>query len=372
MAVVFGLLCACSFTPGTLYPIDSGSGSDGRMDMMNNIMVDMMIDTPTNTLCYGPPSGAFRICLASAPTTPFSVSGGFVNYNTTQCNGGVMVTPTGGPELCVIAATSINIDSQLNVSGSRPLVLLSTMSVSISGSITVAAGADPTLCNASTPGGAAQSGASGGGGGSFGTRGGNGGSGDGGNGAAGAAGLVATQPVAVLRGGCSGAAGGTQSTIGDAGNAGLAGGALYILGSTIAISSNIDASGRGGGGGPTQNGGGGGGGSGGMIALYATTIAVSGRVVANGGAGGEGADTNDVGSTGLSPNPFTPTIVATCPNGPSSGGIGGSGAAGTSSATAGASSGDGGGGGGGGHGVIRILSGQTQAMTGGTFSPTPN
>src|SRR5215216_6124099 len=113
LPVVFGLLSACTFSPGYVQPRDGGGDSrdgDARLDMMNNVIVDMMIDTPIGTLCYGPGSGGFRICIVSAPTTPFSVTGGAVNYNTSQCNGGLVVTPSGGPEVCVVAATSINID----------------------------------------------------------------------------------------------------------------------------------------------------------------------------------------------------------------------------------------------------------------------
>ena len=369
---VLGLLAACSFRHG-VGQTDAAQSDTPPIDSKEMIIPDASIDAldASTANCFGPASGAFRVCLPSAPTGTFNVTGGSVTYSTTLCAGGTLVTPAGSPELCVVAATSMTINTTFDITGTRPLVLISTGNISIAGAITVSAGVDPTACSAAGAGAAGTNGAGGGGGGGFGTSGGKGGKGNDGMGGAGGPGSAT--PIAAMRGGCSGAAGGSQAAAGGAANGGSGGGSLYLIANVLAISSNIDASGRGGHGGPVMFGGGGGGGSGGMLALYAPNVAISGRLVANGGAGGEGADNNNPGSDGNSPDPNNPAQPATCPNGGSSGSVGGNGAAGTTNASAGANSGGAAaGGGGGGFGVIRILSGQTPVMTGGVFSPAPS
>jgi hypothetical protein len=349
-------LCACSFEHGF------AQHDSGTIDT-----VDVLVDVPLGANCYGPP-GAFRICLVDAPTGMFDINAP-TTYSTTTCTDGELVPQAGGPELCVRSAEAIRITATLTVSGSRPLVLLATGSISVSAAITVTAGANPTLCGMPGVGTGNSAGAGGGAGGSFGTQGGNGGTGFSGAAAGGKPLAATTAPITVLRGGCTGGAGG-DSVSGGGMNGGAGGGAVYLLSvGAMTIYANINASGKGGAGGTVMKGGGGGGGSGGMIALFADNIEVTANVAANGGAGGEGADNNDTGRTGNDGNIGSPLSPATCPDGASSGGLGGNGAAGVVNALSGSPSGVGGGGGGGGHGVIRVLGG---AIAGGTFSPQPS
>src|SRR5262245_13038124 len=121
LPIVIGLLAACSYSKSQLGHDAQTGGDDGpSIDMPQNItpdasidaMADAAIDGPSiGTNCYGPSSGAFRICIVAAPTSGYAVNGGAVNYNTTTCTGGSVVAPSPGPDLCVIAATGISIDS---------------------------------------------------------------------------------------------------------------------------------------------------------------------------------------------------------------------------------------------------------------------
>lgn len=264
---------------------------------------------------------------------------------------------------CVIAGKGFTLPDVQSIRGygSKPLVLLSTTTIVLQGTVDVSsnnnigpknkgANANPSACTAGT----AAQGSSGGYGGSFG---GKGGAGEGISPDAGgiAAPLLADLPTP-LRGGCPGGNGGNGGGAGGDG-----GGAVAIVaGTEITVTGKINASGAGGHGGPQGKTGGGGGGSGGMIVLDAppsSTVQGTGTLYANGGGGGEGGSGPSNSSAGndgqVSADPTSPAAGG---QGGSEGGNGGPGSAGTTlggANAAGQSLGNGGGGaGGGGAGFV--------------------
>lgn len=354
------------------------------------------------------------VCLAQAPTGPVSL-GGSQPLNTAAVGAGgcTEIQPqTGGPSLCIVAGTTIEIPASASLraialvpAGSttpstNPLVLFATQSITISGALDVSSHVNETF--GGTPGlgagartevgclaagvdgpvGSNMAGGGGAAGGSFagaGAAGGNGGN----NNNIGHGNPAAPLATNVLVGGCPGGHGGD----GDGNNGGGApggggGGAVYLLaGDAISITGKIDASGSGGGGGGAggqSSGGGGGGGAGGMIGLEATHIAVmtAAALFANGGGGGAGggnAADNTAGTPGADPS--APGAAAAGGAGTSGGGAGGAGAFGTTAPTAGVK-GSGnqpesaGGGGGGGVGAIKVFAAQTPSLAG-QISPPP-
>ncbi len=294
-----------------------------------------------------------------------------------------------GGDICLIVAESISIAGTVETRGGRPLILLATKGLTITGvlradstGINKGPGLDPLACNgAGTPNGESGTnmnpGGGGGAGGSFGTVGQHGGLGGGQN-LGGMAGAAAPDVVA-LRGGCTGGTGGiAYSLSGTRPRGGPGGGAVYLIaGQQIAITNGgiINASGGGGEGASVQSapgGGGGGGGAGGMIVLDAPRVVLDGgaAVIARGGGGGGGGCSTTAGQPGEGAVPANYTT---------GGGMGGAGGAGTGGVGAAASvatygqdgvAGCGGGGGGGGYGVIRIATPNFMNLSS-TISPMP-
>jgi hypothetical protein len=344
--LAFALTPACSFNPGSLSAGDAGG--DGTA-------IDARIDAPTDQTCVG--GGLYAHCYAtgSEPTMDRELSAAIDTDN--AC--GRVESHAGGPDLCVIEAQSLTLTADIDVRGSRPLVLLAMTTITLPSGVdldfSADGGAPSTGCTA-TPGtddtsGGSSAGGGGGGGGSF-----SGAGADGGDSQSAAAGGTtgATLPLAI-RAGCRGAAGGTSSA-GNGGLGGAPGGALYLVaGQSIEIHGDIFANGAGGKGGPNKAGGGGGG-SGGLIALDAPTVTLDSTtdLVANGGAGGEGGGGGGSGADGE-----TATVYDARPDGGQSNSNGSNGGDGaynvTTAPTQGANSGDGGGGGGGGFGYVRVF-----------------
>jgi hypothetical protein len=340
---------------------------------------DAMRGSSDAQLCFG--SGLVKLCLSSAPSRAVSYAPGTLLDTTGSANCTQTMAQAGGPELCIIAGTTVTIDGTLTAIGSRALVLVAADRLTVSGtldasstnSVRSGAGANQGSCADDTGG------AGGGGGGGLGTKGGTGGTGDlnnsdppAGQGRGGVAG-AAQQALTVLRGGCRGGDGGAgdmqhRSPGGDGG------GAVYLIaGNTIHISGDVFASGGGGGvtpGGLGAEQGGGGGGAGGMIGLDAPSLEILGRVVANGGAGGGGG-----GNVGGSPGGDGTTTSWNAPATAGTGGgsiPGGNGAPGTAigatSNVDGISNDGGGGGAAGGLGIIVVHG----VLSGGTkMSPAP-
>jgi hypothetical protein len=256
-------------------------------------------------------------CFASAPSGNLTFSNTVIDTGTS----GMCATLVGANAnaWCVIAGSSITITGGgfLAGLGSRPLVLVSTGTITVQGTLDVAsqrqfsstgAGANAAGCNAGT----APAVSSGGAGGSFGGKGGNGavaGSG----GTAGIAGNALT--VTALRGGCPGQDGADPGAMNRGGDGGDGGGAVWLYAATsINITGSINASGAAGlNADASSASGGGGGGAGGFIGLEAPSITNTGNVFANGGGGGEASG---IMSTGL---PGTESTSVTA------GGLGGAG-----------------------------------------------
>jgi hypothetical protein len=328
-------------------------------------------------LCFG--TGRM-LCLASAPTMPRAISSPTV-IDTDMHD---MCANTTRGNFCVVAATTLSIDAKLRATGSRPLVLLASESITIgqNGFVDVGSGSrpnsapelgaghDPLLCE--PPVSVPMTDyfmAGGGAGGSFATAGASGGNGADAGGHGGSGGVPAPGvPASGLRGGCAGQDGGGAA----GGAAGHGGGAVFLIaGTQIEVAGGINAGGEGGKGATITTGavttlacGGGGGGSGGMIAFEAPMITVTGDplIHADGGGGGAAAGTDLEGNPGSD----SYLLVEAARGGSGKSALGGGGGAGslgglglgsakgglTASGASLPGQGGGGGGGGGGAGVI--------------------
>jgi hypothetical protein len=406
--------------------VASGGGSAGTCTLDHGGLPDAGGGMPDAGPCL---SGAMlgshlvgSVCLSTAPAGPVTLTavGGPINSGTVASGGCTELIPrTGGPALCVIAGTTIDIPAAVTVRAfavnpgaagiaTNPLVLIATDSITIEGTIDVASHFNDTLAGgiqalgagARTAVGCAVTGldgamgkpvtgspgraygGGGGAGGSLGTLGGAGG--NGGNNSNTAPGApVAGTGINQLVGGCPGGTGGMGGGAGGgAGPGGNGGGAVYLLaGTSITIAGKINASGSGGsagGPGDLSSGGGGGGGSGGMIGFEApkVTIATGAAVFANGGGGaaGCGQDPPDTGSSGT--DPTGPTPAAGAGTGKNGGGGGGAGSVAAGTGVAGTKGGgnstgpeSAGGGGGGGAGVVRVFSTQPATIQGAVSPP---
>lgn len=378
---------------GAGYFCTAGTGIDGG------------IDTPPGAFCYG--SGLLGpVCFAAAP------SGGMafptaIAINTATVGAGncteIRAQPGGGPSLCIVAASTIEVITAVSVRGFGPnaLVMVAAQTLKIGGTLDASSHVNDSagvtgpgargMCNApGIDGATSTSGTTGGGGG-----GGAGGSfsalgGLGGNGQTGAqhGNPTLPSPTSTLVGGCPGGRGGHGNGICmgltvpcGGGPGGIGGGAVYLIaGDAITVSGSVNASGQGGAGGTdgfNNSGGGGGGGAGGMIGLDAPHITVTGSLYANGGGGGGGGGStpDDHGQPGS--DPTSATVAATGGAGGQdngSGNAGGAGGAGSVGTTAPGTGRNGtkvdsaGGGGGGGAGLIRIFGVPASSVTG-TISP---
>jgi hypothetical protein len=315
---------------------------------------------PDASLCF---DGFTPICLAALPTAPrtYTDPSTLLDTSGAECAATTMATA----DVCVIAATTIEVraGAVLRATGPRPLVLLATTAITITGALDVAshrtgtngAAANASDCKMGTPpttAGTPNIAGGGGYGGTFGTRGGNGGdSQDRGRG--GGAPAVGDPPTK-LRGGCAGSAGAMGTAAGQ-GSGGAGGGAVELNAPSITVAGLLNASGAGGVNGSGSDSGAGGGGAGGMIVFDTPTLVVTGAVFAQGGAGGGGAGGSGAGMPGLDP---TTIGTAATPGdgfhgGGGTGGMGGVGAIGGEAGPGNLGNLIGGGGGGGGTGFTK-------------------
>jgi hypothetical protein len=332
-------------------------------------------------LCFG--DAPFAVCLAAPPQGPLMLTTSINTDTSNLC----VATTSGGTGACVVAGTTITVNSEgptFRATGSKPLVLVASSSITVMNLLDVSshhtanpittpeagAGADFNGCPAPT---AMPSLGGGGAGGSFNGAGGSGVASARASSSGGAPG-AAIATVTALRGGCPGQDGeGAPNDLGKAGHGG--GGVLLVAGNSINLMAGINAAGEGGRGGLQNTAGGGGGGAGGMIVLNAHTVTNSAILLANGGGGGEGSGENTIGGDGS--DPATIAITTPAPGGAllANGGDGGVGSAvaaggpgspGAVGTNVGGKLG-GGGAGGGGAGIILVPGGVTP---GGMISPT--
>jgi hypothetical protein len=334
---------------------------------------------PAGTVCAGGTNGGpLHFCALEASIGPRTYAAS-VDVNTDVDCDRMEAASGGQPSLCLVMATDMTImaGATITAHGSRPLVLVSMGTLTVSGIVDVsshAAGmtgaaandASCTTANGGLPQQASTSTSGGGAGGSFGTAGGAGGAP--GNGTA-----VAAEPaingaqLTRLRGGCRGGDGGRDHD-GHFGAGGASGGAVYLMATTqIDLKGGqVLANGAAGGGGAFPSAadfpGGGGGGAGGLVMLDSPAIVLQSAIVmasGGGGGGGQGAGPS-AGMGGGEP-------TATAPLAAAGGGVGGmmAGSGGFGSSLSAPGPGGGGiegvgtggaaGGGGGGAGVIRLF-----------------
>ena len=377
-SIVALLLGACSFEPASAV-------TDGSTDPDATRPVDGAPNDGAPVCSIG----SIDPCGQGEPLAPLSLTGAFDTDLDLRCR---TYAQPGGGMACLVYADGVTIPASatLAVTGTRPLIIASTMSVVIDGLLDIssrrggqrgAAANDASCVTQRVPENDAG-GAAGGAGGSFVATGGDGGTGDSdnslGNDGVALSGLAGTSVAmpGFARGGCRGSNGGNEvggdNGIGGAG--GDSGGAVWIaaVGSVaIGTDGGIRATGAGGNQGQVQSGGGGGG-SGGFVVIEAAMIDVAGDISANSGSGGQGGTRID--GDPISGNPggdgtfgFTPAPGGNGVPG-SLAGPGGVGSAGLTTGGTGVSSIVGGGGGGGGAGLIHLV-GPRQGT--GTISPPP-
>ena len=306
--------------------------------------------------CFGSNSYV-HVCLDSMPSGDVNLTTA-INTSGTNPTGCVTATNTiDQQEVCVVVGDSIEVSGIVSATGTRPLVLVATSTITIDNgdklSVASTGGTHGAGANLDCPPLTSTSGG-GGPGGSHGMN-------FGGSGGPSYAGSYAL-PMA----GGSGFVGGCDGMAGDTGGpGGRGGGAVFLIASQkIAELGMIDASGTGGGGASGEvamdGQGGGGGGAGGLIGFDAPMVELNTttRLLALGGGGGGGACDSTLSSPGSSPS------TSTC--NPAAGGSGNTGAT-YAGGAGGAAAGDsmapgagngptgaacGGGGGGGARGVI--------------------
>jgi hypothetical protein len=352
----------CSLWPVAL--LLTGCDVVWRLDEIDDIDVprndaSLGLDAPVGSFCLGDET-LLRVCFPEPPKDTLAALDKINTSSDPRCQ---IVSQASGPQLCVLAYGSISINAQTSATGSRPLVLVATETITVGNVLDVSStsvtpprigpGAQTTCTAASGSPGATTGG--GGAGGTFGFAGGYGANSPD---ATGGLASPATAQMAVV-GGCAGGTGGAPSgSTPAAGGAG--GGAIHLIaGGQIEITAlgRINASGASGEGGAVMSGGGGGG-AGGWIGLDAPTITNMGAVFARGGGAGGGGGTAMTGGDG-----FSATGVASGATGGSAGNtarnnFGAPGCGGPSGTVGGYPAtpilDGGGGGGGGGCGIIRL------------------
>jgi hypothetical protein len=262
------------------------------------LLPDAFPDAPPGEVCFG--TLAYdRICYLAANvpagSKPYQVVLDVDTDDGPTCNGNMNLAGTVPGNPCIIAAGDIELQgAELDVHGSRPLIILATApdGISIDSSSLIDAGANdngggpasPAACPGTTV--AAQK--SGGFGGSFLALGGKGGLGSGDTVTSKGLPAAVQLPPTMLQGGCPGGIGAAN----DVHTVALGGGAIALIAMKLTIDGIVAVGGAGGATPNNNNAGGNGGGAGGMIVLDAPAINGSGELDAKGGGGGEGRGGN--------------------------------------------------------------------------------
>jgi hypothetical protein len=288
-----------------LLVVTTACGFPMPADVGDDAMPDADAELPQDTtVCYG----AFvRVCFLAPPSEPVTLTA-----DTDIDTDASSICDKHNDQMdhyCVIAGAGFSLidNSIITAHGSKPLVLLSTNTMTLEGAVDVSSKHNgPAGAGASSATTCANSniieaiGTSGGYGGSFGGRGAEGEQVIGTDEFRGFPAPAIGFPLS-LRGGCPGGAGAMGNGVagrGLGGVAGAGGGAVALVATTITIDGAINASGAGGRGGPTiARSGGGGGGSGGMVVLDSKSNfgTIRAKVFANGGGGGQGGESGGKG-----------------------------------------------------------------------------
>jgi hypothetical protein len=295
-----------------------GSGSGSAMPALEILDDPAIVSADHHTL-------AVRVIahvdttLAAGSTRMFAVevtepAGG----SSASASGSAMLIEQGLAELIGSAGSAIPLsgtatyslvditNGSITVSGSNPIIVRSTSSITVKPAVTVSATSTTVPGPAgNAPGagsGAGGPGSSGGGGGGYGTKGGPGGGANGGT-----AGSLSGDPLISSYGSNASSGGGAGAAVGGAG-----GGTVELTAAgtlSVGTITSIGAAGSN----AALTGGGGGGGTGGTIVLRGTTV-TTGTLTVTGGSGGTGGILSDTGGTGgdgriridLSSTTFTP------------------------------------------------------------------
>lgn len=279
-----------------------------------------------------------------------------------------IINRLGLQNLVVLPMLGLDLQDELRLTGSKPVILAVFGDAIISGELNASAigrghgpGAPSDNCLAQGAPGSAFIFSSGGGGGAgfaqVGTRGGSialfpftGGLGGG---------LYLVQPNVVLRGGCAGGDGAASMNGLQAALGGGAGGAVQLsVSGRLTIDGKLSVNGGGGAGGVTFNAGGGGGGSAGGLVLEASLLELKGntKLTAHGGGGGGGARDGDDGSSGEDGHDNDASVAQGGAKGGGAAGKGGNGGAATAPSAAEDGTTSAAGGGGAGTGRIHLRS----------------
>jgi hypothetical protein len=377
LAVSLGL-AGCSFStelPNGDLPGEAGTNPDGMQVQVDARPLDgcTTFSTVVNT------------CNVGAYGPGMSINGNrtydTVTHVLSDDNGNNPSTPmfrettVGGNPITLLVADGFTIQNmaRLRVVGARAFGVVSTGTISITGTLDATAGGAGARSAASCaalaggPGTNGNDGAGGGGGGAYGGDGGVGGKGDN-NGTPRDGGMKGqkTSLAATIVGGCPGGKGGNNGGA-TGGNGGAGGGGVFLTSAqTMTIIGIINVGGGGGLRGLATDGGGGGGGSGGQILLESMVVTITGVLAANGGGGGGGAggSAGTDGGTGVAATSAAPAGQTT-----STGGTSGTpGAAGGNHD--GIQPGDANGGAGGAGGGVGFISVKSTSPPGGIVSPS--
>jgi hypothetical protein len=353
-------------------------GADGLVAEVETCAIACVDDGSGGRCGHIVPAWMPTACDAEATTPTVSYPNGVTLDTTLDVNCSEIVAQPSGPELCVVRAREITLDTSVRVVGTRPYVLVADRDVRLTGKIRASADG----ITSGPGGGLMASGANGGGrsgagGAGLHSAGGAGGSettdGQGGAGGAASPRTASSFFAGGPRGGRTGLSGFTGGT------AGGGGGGVIIIScrGTVYIDGTISVGGGGGGGGRDTRAvdfemdltGGGGGGAGGRVVLQGARVEVTGSLYANGGGGGGGCSgDNCVGMAGT--NGRDDLTVAAGGPGTGTGGAGGAGAGASSSSGVGRA-GMTAGGGGGGTGYLEVYTpaGVTPLLTPSQISP---
>ena len=128
------MLVGCGFQSTPMATMDANQQTvDASIDTM-------VVTTPPDAMtdgqvCFG--SGLVKVCLDGAPAAAVSYSGVGALDTSNAANCTKTFANPGGPDLCVVAGTTVTVAGTLTVTGNRALVLIGATTVSVPGTLDV-------------------------------------------------------------------------------------------------------------------------------------------------------------------------------------------------------------------------------------------